>query len=122
MDLRLIQEAWSSLQPFRGLEKCGDCECLQAAVTELAMALEGLPAEPENERLLKAVRNGLDLSRLHGCLGCDPCEPADVLSSFYVACDARGAAVECDCGSSCPDGAPAARCGDSQTPLQFRSP
>lgn len=107
-DLRLIGETWNALQPFRGVEKCAGCECLQAAVTELVMTLEGLPVEPGRERLLMAVRDGLDLSNLHGCLGCDPCEPADVLSAFYRACDAREAAVGCDCGSSCPDGASAA--------------
>ncbi len=105
MDLQLIGETWDALRPYLGMDRCAGCECLQAGLTELVMALEGLPVGPESQTLLRTVRDGLDLSRLHGCLGCDPCEPADVLSAFYRACDAREAAVGCDCGSSCPDGA-----------------
>ncbi|MBI4841050.1 MAG: hypothetical protein HY803_08250 [candidate division NC10 bacterium] len=106
-ELTLIGGAWNTLQPFLGVDKCVGCECLQAALTELLMALEALPPSAEQERLLTAVRGGLDLLNLHGCLGCDPCGPADALVSFYRARDATAMAGRCACGSSCTDGVPA---------------
>lgn len=107
-DLRVNGEAWDTLQPFLGVDKCVSCECLQAALTELLMALEALPASVEQERLLTAMRGGLDLLHLHGCLGCEPCEPADALVSFYLAYDeTASAAGRCGCGPSCADGTPA---------------
>ncbi len=99
-ELQTISETWKGLQPFLGLDKCVDCECLQAGLTELVMALEALAAEPERGQLLTEVRQAWELSRLHGCFGCDPCEPADILVSFYQARDAIGAKVRCDCGPS----------------------
>lgn len=103
-DVRVIAEAWDTLQPFLPLDKCVGCECIQAALTELVMTLEALPAGPEQERLLSAIRGALDLESLHACLGCEPCEPADVLIQFYKAQDAAATADRCVCGPSCPDG------------------
>ena len=103
-DLRLFEETWHSLQVFLRIEKCAGCECLQAGLTELVMALEAMPANFGGPTLLATVRNALDLSRLHGCLGCDPCEPADILAGFYRACEAGEGSARCDCGPSCTDG------------------
>ncbi len=100
IELHTISETWKVLQPFLGVDKCADCECLQAGLTEIVMALEALPAEPVRDTLLTTIRRALDLSNLHGCLGCDPCEPADILVSLYQARDAAGAKVRCDCGPS----------------------
>ena len=106
-ELRVVGEAWDALQPFLGVDKCVGCECLQAALTELLMALEALPVSSEQENLLTAVRDGLDLLNLHGCLGCEPCEPADALVSFYRARDdATQAGGGCACGPSCTDDVP----------------
>ena len=102
-ELKTIVETWKALQPFLGVDKCVDCECLQAGLTELVMALEALPAEPERDKLLTAVRQAQDLSKLHGCLGCDPCEPADILVSFYQARDAASEDERSCCGPSCAD-------------------
>jgi hypothetical protein len=102
-DLHLIAEAWDTLRPFLSVDKCVGCECLQAALTELLMALEALPTEPHQEKLLTAVRSGLDLLNLHGCLGCEPCEPAFALVSFYRARDAVETAGRCACGPSGTD-------------------
>ena len=101
--LRTIEEARNSLQPFLGVEKCVGCECLQAALTELMMALEALPTDPKKEELLKAVRRSLDLSNLHGCLGCVPCDPVDVLASFYRVRDTTGTQGQSGCAPSGPD-------------------
>ncbi len=103
-DLRLIEETWQALRPFLEVDKCVDCECLQAALTELVMGLEDLPATPGRESLFTLVRGAVDLSKLHTCLGCDPCEPADLLASFYRRRDAGEAAAHCGCGPSCANG------------------
>ncbi len=99
-ELQPISDTWKGLQPFLSVDKCVDCECLQAGLTEIVMALEALPEEPVRDKLLTTIRQALDLSKTHGCLGCDPCEPADILVSFYQARDAAGANVRCDCGPS----------------------
>ena len=99
-ELQPISYTWKGLQPFLGVDKCVDCECLQAGLTEIVMALEALPAEPVRDKLLTTIRHALDLSKLHGCLGCEPCEPADILVAFYQARDAAEVRVRCDCGPS----------------------
>jgi len=103
-ELQTISETWEGLQPFLGVDKCVDCECLQAGLTELIMALEAPGAEPDRDTLLAAIRQAQDLSRLHGCLGCEPCEPTDILISFYQARDAASEDERCSCGPSCMDG------------------
>lgn len=108
-ELQTISETWKGLQPFLGVDKCVDCECLQAGLTETVMALEALPAEPERDQLLTTIQQAQDLSKTHGCLGCDPCEPADILVSFYQVRDAATAGGQCGCGPSCADGSSAAR-------------
>jgi hypothetical protein len=113
-ELKTISKTWKALQPFLGVDRCVDCECLQAGLTEIVMALDALPAEPVRDKLLTVVRRVLDLSRTHGCLGCDPCEPADILVSFYQARDAATAGGQCDCGPRCADGSSTAR-GISET-------
>ncbi len=108
-ELQTMSETWKGLQPFLGVDKCVDCECLQAGLTELVMALEALPAEPVRDKLLTTIRWALDLSKLHGCLACEPCEPADILVSFYQVRDAATAGEQCGCDSPCADGSSAAR-------------
>lgn len=99
-----IRETWERLRPFLEVERCADCECLQAGLTELVMRLEEHLDSPERDALLATVRAGQDLSRLHGCLGCEPCEPAETLAVFYRASDAAATAARCDCGSGCEHG------------------
>ncbi|HEX9900054.1 MAG TPA: hypothetical protein VGC81_12590 [Candidatus Methylomirabilis sp.] len=108
-ELQTISDTWKALQPFLSVDKCLDCECLQAGLTETVMALEALPAEPERDQLLTTIRRALDLSKTHGCLGCDPCEPADILVSFYQARDAASEDERCCCGPSCADESSVAR-------------
>ena len=109
IELQTISDTWKGLRPFLSVDKCLDCECLQAGLTETVMALEALPAEPERDQLLTTIRRALDLSKTHGCLGCDPCEPADILVSFYQARDAASEDERCCCGPSCADGSSVAR-------------
>ena len=109
IELQTISDTWKGLRPFLSVDKCLDCECLQAGLTETVMALEALPAEPERDQLLTTIRRALDLSKTHGCMGCDPCEPADILVSFYQARDAATVGEQCGCGPLCADGSSTAR-------------
>ena len=108
-ELQTISDTWKALQPFLGVDKCVDCECLQAGLTEIVMALEALPTEPVRDKLLTTIWRALDLSKLHGCPGCEPCEPADILVSLYRRRDAPSTAACCDCDPWWADGSSAAR-------------
>ena len=96
-DLQLVGDTLSALQPFAQQEKCASCECLQGALVELRMALEELPEGTERERLLSAVTQAMQIQSPHGCLGCEPCTPGDVLADFYRTQQAMEAVSPCAC-------------------------
>ena len=96
-DLQLIGDTWSALEAFTRVEKCAACECLQGALVELRMGLEELEIGTEQERLLAAVARAMKVQSPHLCLGCEPCNPSDVLASFYRAQQAREAVSPCAC-------------------------
>jgi hypothetical protein len=96
-DLQLISDTWSALEAFTRVEKCAACECLQGALVELRMALEELAKGTEQERLLAAVSRAMKVQSPHRCLGCEPCNPSDVLASFYRAQQAREVVSPCAC-------------------------
>ena len=54
-------------------EACWSCECLQGIISQLE-----LDAASEAKLLLETYE--VRPERLHGCLGCDPCPPADVFA------------------------------------------
>jgi hypothetical protein len=82
-DLALIEKTWQSLQPALAKEKCVGCECLQGALVELKLALEDLPADVSQAELLTEVETALHRGEPHACLGCEPCNPGDILTNFY---------------------------------------
>jgi hypothetical protein len=82
-DFQLVGDTLSALHPFVQQEKCASCECLQGALVELRMTLEELPERAERERLLSAVTQAMQVQSPHGCLGCEPCTPGDVLVAYY---------------------------------------
>lgn len=96
-DLPLIERAWNALQPFVREEKCCACECLQGALVELKLALEELPEGSEQERLLTAIGKAMQVGAPHACLGCQPCNPGDILANFYREQQAREAAPQAAC-------------------------
>lgn len=99
-DLPLVAATWHALQPLVDDEKCSACECLQGALVELKLALEELPDGPERARLLSDVGTAMQVRPTHGCLGCQPCNPGDILAEFYRHQQAQASAAQpcCDAG------------------------
>jgi hypothetical protein len=93
--LELIAKTWGALQPALREEKCSSCECLQGALVELKLVLEELPVGGEQEALLTAVDGAMRVREPHACLGCEPCNPGNILADFYRAQQAAEAAQPC---------------------------
>ena len=95
-----IETTWIALQPFVHEEKCSACECLQGALVELRLSLEELPAGPEQEQLLAAIGRAVHAGAPHACLGCEPCNPGNILADFYRQQQAQASAAQpcCDAG------------------------
>ncbi len=55
-------------------EACWSCECLQGYITQLKQ-----DAAEEARSLVEAYE--VRPERLHGCLGCEPCPPAEVFTT-----------------------------------------
>jgi len=99
-NLALIGKTWQSLQPALAEEKCAGCECLAGALVELELALEELPAGPDQAETLALVTTSLNQGERHACLGCQPCNPGDILANFYRDQQAQETAPQ----STCCDG------------------
>ncbi len=97
-DLDLITSTWHALRPFTTEETCATCECLQGALVELQMALEDLPPKADSGGLAVLIQAALSKGEPHACQGCQPCNPADTLASFYRERQRREAAAACACG------------------------
>ena len=95
--LQLIGDTLSALQPFVREEKCASCECLQGALVELRLALEDLPHDAEQERLLSAVGLAMSVQDRHACLGCEPCSPGNLLAAYYRGQQALQQPTACAC-------------------------
>jgi hypothetical protein len=63
------------LERVAEMEACWSCECLQGFITQLE-----LDAADDFKPFLETyeVRH----ERLHGCLGCRPCAPADLYAEY----------------------------------------
>ena len=96
VDLELIAQTWEALRPRLAEENCPGCECLQGALTELRLSLEELPGSAGRDALLARIAAAREHSP-HGCLGCQPCPPGDMLVAFYREQARREAA---GCGGS----------------------
>ncbi len=83
VDISVIGDAWRALEPLLREEKCASCECLQAVLVELRLALDELPEGAEQQRLLTSVARAMTVQSPHSCIGCEPCYPSDILASFY---------------------------------------
>ena len=84
-DLDVIAKTWRSLLPFVREEKCAACECLQGALVELRCDLEELPASSSQSDLLTRIGTAMNVREPHACLGCQPCNPGDLLACYYRA-------------------------------------
>ncbi|MHC4503573.1 MAG: hypothetical protein ACYTFI_09730 [Planctomycetota bacterium] len=71
LDARLFDKLRRSLDE----ERCRTCDCLQGALAQMELdGGEGMAARVEPHKV------GRD--RMHHCLGCDPCPPAEALSDY----------------------------------------
>ena len=68
-----IRQLLGRLELAATREACWSCECLQGIIRQLE-----LDAAAEARFLLETYE--VRPERLHGCLGCDPCPPADVFA------------------------------------------
>ena len=93
-DLPLVLKTWQALGPALAEEKCAGCDCLQAALVELKLALEELPALDGHAALLADVEQAMRRGEPHACLGCEPCHSGTILVEFYREQQAREAAPE----------------------------
>lgn len=70
-----LLELFQKLKPLTEKNPCRTCECLQGALMQLSMdGDEKLAALVEKRRVSAAL--------MHGCLGCEPCPPADFWNDF----------------------------------------
>jgi hypothetical protein len=99
-DLPLVAATWMALQPLVGEEKCSGCECLQGALVELRLTLDELPEAPERARLLADIGAAMQVGAPHACLGCEPCNPGNILADFSRQQQAQASAAQpcCDAG------------------------
>ncbi|MBN2130317.1 MAG: hypothetical protein JW741_12515 [Sedimentisphaerales bacterium] len=69
------QRLLNKLERAASMEACWSCECLQGFITQLE-----LDAAEDSKPFLETyeVRH----ERLHGCLGCRPCAPADLYAEY----------------------------------------
>jgi len=68
-------ELFEKIKPFLDDEKCRTCDCLQGALVELSLSGdEHLKALVEPHRIMA--------TEMHGCLGCEPCPPAEFWTEF----------------------------------------
>jgi hypothetical protein len=68
---KLLQDLESSVTR----PECRSCACFQSFVTQLE-----LDAQEDVSDLTRPFK--VSRSEMHGCLGCDPCPPADVFSAY----------------------------------------
>ena len=92
-----IETTWIALQPFVHEEKCSACECLQGALMELRLSLEEFPASPEREQRLVEIGKAMHAGAPHACLGCEPCNPGNILADFYRQQQAQASAAQPCC-------------------------
>ena len=70
-----VRTLLSQLESAALQEACWSCECLQGYITQLE-----LDAVEEARFLLETYE--VRPERLHGCLGCEPCMPAEVFTAL----------------------------------------
>jgi hypothetical protein len=64
---------------------------------EIRLALEDLPPSADQEHLLSDARRAMNVRSQHACLGCEPCNPGNILADFYRAQQAADVAIPTAC-------------------------
>ncbi|MFQ6082057.1 MAG: hypothetical protein ACE5WD_01715 [Candidatus Aminicenantia bacterium] len=72
---KMIKEIIDKLRKWHEIEECRTCECLQGALTQL-----GIDGGAEIREIIKNML--VNKQKMHECLGCDPCPPAEIFSSY----------------------------------------
>jgi hypothetical protein len=72
------QRLLSRLEQAAEREACWSCECLQEFITQLE-----LDAAKDTKPFLEVYE--VRRERLHGCLGCRPCPPAELYTQYLNA-------------------------------------
>ena len=57
--------------------ECRSCECLQGFFAQMALDAE------EDAKRLPAQRQVMP-KRMHACLGCEPCRPAEIFAEYLL--------------------------------------
>ena len=71
--------------------ECWSCECMQGLLVQLQ-----LDGDQEAVDFIRSVF--VPSASLHGCLGCDPCPPADEYAQYIRR---KQATIEDGCGGCC---------------------
>lgn len=76
-----LERFYNELLKIHEVKKCRTCECFHETLDDLNDALKSI-----DERKLNHIRDDLTKwrkeTRLHSCLGCDPCLPVDPWNEF----------------------------------------
>ena len=92
----MSQVLLDELEKIAGNETCLTCECLQGALATLMVET----GDATIRAGAKAMR--VERGRIHSCLGCEPCPPADALLAFRARALHAGTPVIAEsCGSDC---------------------
>lgn len=75
---KIIEKHLKDLKKWCEIEKCKTCDCFQGALTQFE--LDGPDEIKEKTKDMIIGRDGM-----HGCLGCDPCPPAEIFCSYIRA-------------------------------------
>jgi len=96
-DRALVSKTLDALRPALADDKCAGCECLQGTLVELKLALEDLPGDAYHAVLLTQVETALGRGERHACLGCEPCNPGNILADYYREQQAREVVPQIAC-------------------------
>lgn len=72
MKIERVKDYLDSLAEDWGVEKCRQCECLQGVLVQIKLDWPEL--EDEVDRFVS--------KEVHSCLGCEPCQPAEVWTEY----------------------------------------
>ena len=64
------------LKQYYEIEKCKTCDCFQGLLTQLELDNVDDKTKEEIKKMI------VQKEKMHGCLGCDPCQPAELFSSY----------------------------------------
>lgn len=82
MGVRADRKLFNALKPWLARKRCRTCDCTQAALAQLE-----LDGSQTVGRL--AARYRLPASKVHPCLGCEPCPPAEAWAAFIQSLSRR---------------------------------